>query len=547
MTTEKIFFSYARVDSAFVLKLAKDLREAGADVWLDQLDIPAGSHWDLEIEKAMKTANSMIAVLSTASTASPNFMDEVSYALEEGKKIIPVLLSDVETPFRLRRLQRIDFTVGYDIGFNQLLKELKLKMDDNEDKLWQRTKTGNSKDSYQSYLQAYPDGKYKMAASDAITALEKIEIEKVVSDPKISFESKAPPLQQQLRPGIKQKKYILLISGLVVLFLAAWFIFQMISSKSNKAELKEDTEEQQAWNIALEKNDTTAYREYQQKFPAGQYVLSAQQKIDSLRKEQQLINNNNEDDRAWNETLNANTIVAFQVYKKNHPDGKHVKEAESKIISLKKQKTERQDREDDLAWIAAVHTNTIAAFQAYQQKYPNGNHISEALSYVTTLKNRADDAAWNRAAAANTVKAYQEYQTEYPNGRHFSDASRRMKDLYSKPVLVNRIWNFRAVNKSDKELEIIVDYTYDGKHGTGFSVYMAAIAFQSNGTQVPRTHFEGYGGPGVVNVGTGTCKMLINKHADGSYISRTIKVCIISRQPFSDVLCETYNYTKQWK
>lgn len=44
-------------------------------------------------------------------------MDEVSYALEEGKKVIPVLLSDCDTPFRLRRLQRIDFTADYDNGF----------------------------------------------------------------------------------------------------------------------------------------------------------------------------------------------------------------------------------------------------------------------------------------------------------------------------------------------------------------------------------------------------------------------------------------------
>ena len=47
MSTQKIFFSYSRADSPFALTLAKDLREAGADIWIDQLDIPAGSHWDL--------------------------------------------------------------------------------------------------------------------------------------------------------------------------------------------------------------------------------------------------------------------------------------------------------------------------------------------------------------------------------------------------------------------------------------------------------------------------------------------------------------------
>jgi len=41
MPLEKTFFSYSRADSEFVLKLATDLRNAGIDIWLDQLDIPA--------------------------------------------------------------------------------------------------------------------------------------------------------------------------------------------------------------------------------------------------------------------------------------------------------------------------------------------------------------------------------------------------------------------------------------------------------------------------------------------------------------------------
>lgn len=110
MTDETIFFSYSRADSAFVLKLAKDLRDNGADVWLDQLDIKAGSHWDSSIEQALAASSRLIVVLSKASVASNNVMDEVSYALESGKTVIPVLLNECTPPFRLRRLQRIDFT-----------------------------------------------------------------------------------------------------------------------------------------------------------------------------------------------------------------------------------------------------------------------------------------------------------------------------------------------------------------------------------------------------------------------------------------------------
>ena len=49
----KIFFSYSRTDgSDFVLKLTPDLEKQGFNVWVDQLDIRAGSEWDLEVQKA---------------------------------------------------------------------------------------------------------------------------------------------------------------------------------------------------------------------------------------------------------------------------------------------------------------------------------------------------------------------------------------------------------------------------------------------------------------------------------------------------------------
>lgn len=41
--TPKTFFSYSRTDTEFTRKLATDLRNAGADLWIDQLDIQPGT------------------------------------------------------------------------------------------------------------------------------------------------------------------------------------------------------------------------------------------------------------------------------------------------------------------------------------------------------------------------------------------------------------------------------------------------------------------------------------------------------------------------
>ena len=51
-------------------------------------------------------------------------MDEVSYALEEGKEVIPILHIQCVVPFRLRRLQYVDFRRDYREGLETLLKTL---------------------------------------------------------------------------------------------------------------------------------------------------------------------------------------------------------------------------------------------------------------------------------------------------------------------------------------------------------------------------------------------------------------------------------------
>jgi hypothetical protein len=54
-------------------------------------------------------------------------MDEVSYALEEHKKVVPVLLEDCEIPFRLRRLQYADFSGNRETGLKTLVDALHLE------------------------------------------------------------------------------------------------------------------------------------------------------------------------------------------------------------------------------------------------------------------------------------------------------------------------------------------------------------------------------------------------------------------------------------
>ena len=118
------FFSYSREDSEFALRLAEDLKAAGAVVWIDQLDIEPGQEWDNAIEDAVTQCPRMLLILTAASVKSKKVRNEIAFALDEEKTIIPVLYQDCMVPLQLRRIQHIDFRTDYARGLKALLKTL---------------------------------------------------------------------------------------------------------------------------------------------------------------------------------------------------------------------------------------------------------------------------------------------------------------------------------------------------------------------------------------------------------------------------------------
>ena len=119
MTSEKtsennIFISYARLDAAdWVTKLYTDLVARGFHVWLDVYDIPPGSDWNDEIDKALETAKVLVVIMTPGSTMSTQVKGEWNYALNRLIPVIPILLQPCEIPRTLGTLNYIDFTVDY--------------------------------------------------------------------------------------------------------------------------------------------------------------------------------------------------------------------------------------------------------------------------------------------------------------------------------------------------------------------------------------------------------------------------------------------------
>ena len=107
---DHVFLCYARKDEDFVLKLAANLKQRGAPVWLDQWDIPPSADWDLTIDDALYDCARFLIVLSPASVASPEARGELRTVLDEDKPIVPVLYQKCRVPRQLRLIQHVDFT-----------------------------------------------------------------------------------------------------------------------------------------------------------------------------------------------------------------------------------------------------------------------------------------------------------------------------------------------------------------------------------------------------------------------------------------------------
>ena len=110
---DTFFLSYSHRDQEFVLRLARDLRAAGSQIWVDQIDIHPSDRWDRAVEAAVRDCGGMLLILSPSSAASDNVLDEVTVALEAGKPVIPVRIEPCHLPLRLARVQFIDATSDY--------------------------------------------------------------------------------------------------------------------------------------------------------------------------------------------------------------------------------------------------------------------------------------------------------------------------------------------------------------------------------------------------------------------------------------------------
>ena len=105
MSEPKVFISYSRDDADWVSKFAEALRDQSVDVWFDVWKIHAGDSFREALEAGLRDSDAIVAVLSKSNALRPNTLFELGVALGMGKRLIPVVPSDLDSagiPYELR-------------------------------------------------------------------------------------------------------------------------------------------------------------------------------------------------------------------------------------------------------------------------------------------------------------------------------------------------------------------------------------------------------------------------------------------------------------
>ncbi|MDQ7024308.1 MAG: TIR domain-containing protein [Anaerolineae bacterium] len=90
-----VFVSYSRKNIDFVRKIFDALEANGKDVWVDWENIPLTADWLEEIKDGIEAADSFVYVISPDSVHSEVCAVELNHALENKKRLIPIMHVDL--------------------------------------------------------------------------------------------------------------------------------------------------------------------------------------------------------------------------------------------------------------------------------------------------------------------------------------------------------------------------------------------------------------------------------------------------------------------
>jgi WD40 repeat protein len=105
----KVFISYSRKDKVFAAKLKAALDAMGLEAWIDWIDIPPTADWWEQIQKGIETSDAFLFLCSPDSVISKVCIQEVDHAIQNGKRLIPLVIHDINADDAHPALSRLNW------------------------------------------------------------------------------------------------------------------------------------------------------------------------------------------------------------------------------------------------------------------------------------------------------------------------------------------------------------------------------------------------------------------------------------------------------
>lgn len=252
---------------------------------------------------------------------------------------------------------------------------------------WEVAQEGDSKESYQAYLNVYPRG---LHAAQARQRLAAIEAEPYYAERRAE---EALNLTRDQRRQIQQDLTLLGFStrGIDGIFgagtrraIAQWqqstkrrpsgylseeHIVRLDAQATRRARELEEQEKRAAeererqdralWQEAMNRADETGLRNYLAAFPEGLFAGRARVLLKEIEEDRER-SAQAQDRRAWEQARSEDTIASYQAYLKDRPGGAFAQEARARILDLERADSGARDIARAKAEEDALNLNPLA-------------------------------------------------------------------------------------------------------------------------------------------------------------------------------------------
>jgi hypothetical protein len=233
---------------------------------------------------------------------------------------------------------------------------------------WDKAFSDKTKIAYQMYQIAFPNGIYFHQAQKEIDAIQEKERQAELNrkDQQAwdkAFSDKTKNAYQMYQIAFPDGIY----------FQQAQKEINVLQEKERQAEL--NRKDQQAWDKAFSDKTKNAYQMYQIAFPDGIYFQRAQKEIDAIQEKEYQNEIARKDNLAWGKAIRENTIAAYKDYQSAFPSGINYQQSQQKINELNKVLPKTREDYEKILFENLVNDGLIRSnSEKITIKY-NGNEI----------------------------------------------------------------------------------------------------------------------------------------------------------------------------